>query len=323
MSLNRSNIEQAQDLLEKTNVSPGEGAYDTDEGLEEFLVASIKSNAYATIRIKYEYGEVVVSCSGKRLKTMEFPNYSEEEYRDFCKNFLKMNLDERDNCSQSIIIEGIKTRVFSFMKPFVQLPAPTISTTKIPPSKLDNTTVSDELFDQIVHSNFIIVGPSGSGKTYLMNYLINRFIRKDEQIVLIEEFLELIPPNKLCTSITCPPPKSDERSKLRFIVEQSNLMRLDAIFVGELKGGEAWPFVVNMASGTRGACTMHGDDAMKALSRLRALCQIETQNVDATNDFIAKSLNYVIVMKDQKIVSIEKLTNTHTKGNFALDTVHS
>ena len=324
MEIKLNNLEKAQQLLKSTESDESYESTMSDIGLEDHVLNAIKSNLCYTIRVKYEFGEVVViSTLPSNVKVVRFSNYTADDYGDFCKKVLSIDMEERENCSRSLVIEGIKTRVYAIMKPYSENPLVTISTTKIPPSHLDKVTISDDAFSKIMHSNFIIVGPSGSGKTYLMNYLLNKFIGKKEQICIIEEFMELIPPNELCTCLTCPPPKSNEKSKLRFITEQSNLMRLDAIYLGEIKGAEAWPFLINLASGTRGACTMHGDTAPDALSRLRALCQLETENAEAINNFIAKNIHHVIVMGDKRIDAIFKLTGTHNKGIFAMEEVNS
>lgn len=297
---------------------------ENDIGLDEFIINLIKTNLCATISIKYELGDVyviAVSSTGTNLTT--FSNYTEDSYNDFCQNILGIDTKERFNCSRTIGVEGIKTRVYAVMPPFTKTPNITISTTKVPPKYLEGHADKDELFDEIVHSNFIIVGASGSGKTYLTNYLLSKYIKDDERIALIEEFGELIPPNNLTTSIIVPPPKPGEEHLLKFMTEQSNLMRLDAVYVGEIKSGEAWPFIVNLASGTRGGATLHGDSAQHALSRLRALCQLSTTNTDAINEFIAKSIKYIIVMKSKRIEGIYRLTGTQNRGNFGLEEIAS
>lgn len=323
MNVKLNNLEKAQLLLSEEKVTEND-RYESELGLEEFVIETIKANVLSTMGIRYSpEGVMVTVISLSNTKLMVFPNYSPDDYKSFCKEILTIDLEEKENCSRSINVEGVMTRVYAVMPPYTIYPNVTISTTKQPPAKLDKQTISDEVFDKIVHDNFIIVGASGSGKTYLMNYLLNKFIKDDERVGIIEEFMELIPPNQLCTSLICPPPKSNEKSKLRFITEQSNLMRLDAIYVGEIKGAEAWPFVVNLASGTRGAATLHGDSATHALSRLRALCQLETENTEAINEFIAKSIKYVIVMKKRKIDAIYRLTGTFNRNTFAMEEINS
>lgn len=489
----RSNLEEAKRILQESEtVQPAD---ESNLDLEDYVISTIKANVCSTISIKKEAdGVMVVASFPSGIKVTTFPNHDADSYIDFCQHILEIDPNEEYNCSRSLNIDGVKTRVYAVMPPLAFYPIITISTTKTPPSKLDKQTISDEMFDEIVHSNFMIVGSSGSGKsvyryqvvpikkrndnilkesksieitpdreklkefnlkndndkieyilwedlqqgdvfpegevvtfianwerrpcyeviagdnesvivsdehimqldvfdqngnkienecylgeellkgwsnakqayeyfregytifsgkdefyiyvyedgkeqdvrciqtdcghytingimhhnTYLFNYLLNKFIRDDERIGIIEEFMEIIPPNKLCYSMICPPPKPNEKSLLRFMTEQSNLMRLDAIYVGEIKGAEAWPFVVNMASGTRGACTLHGDSPAHALSRLRALCQLETNNAEAINEFIAKSVKYIIHMKQRKINSIVQLTGTFNKNTFAM-----
>ena len=312
-------LDRARSLIseaERTDVNEG-----TEQlGLDEYMHNLIASNVCSTIHIQYVIGEgvQVVATYDSGVKVETFDGYMEDEYKEFCKRTLSIDIDEKENCSRSLNIEGVMTRVFAIMPPYSLFPSVTISTTKQPPAKLQQQIASDDLLNEIVHDNFIIVGGSGSGKTYLLNYMLHKFIGKQEKIGIVEEFSELIPPNDVTMKFIVPPPKSTEKSKLRHITEQSNLMRLDAIYVGEIKGAEAWPFVVNMASGTRGACTMHGDSAEHALSRLRALCQMEMPNVDVVNDFIAKSLRYIIVMNHHKIVCIKRLEGTAIKGNFAM-----
>lgn len=292
-------------------------SYDQSQGLDEFVVSLIRSNLCSTIGIKYENGAVYVTCVYENdTKLMKF-DCMEQDYETFCRESLNIDLNERYNCSRTKIIHGINTRIYAVMPPFVKTPNVTISTTKQPPAKLNKTTISDELWHEIVHSNFIIVGPSGAGKTYLMNYLLNKYIGPKERIAIIEEFGELIPPNPFTINILVPPPKPGEKHLLQFMTEQANLMRLDMTCIGEIKGAEAWPFIVQGASGTRIAATLHGENLTQALNRLRALCQQSCDNKNSIDEFIAKSIKYAIIMKNKQIVKIEKLMGTHVNDNFA------
>lgn len=293
--------------------------------LEDFILNTIKANLCSTIGIKYELGDVYVTCVyPSKTKLEKFSNYNEEEYYDFCKKILRIDRNEEFNCSRTVNVSGVRTRVYSVMPPLVKTPNITISTTKEPPAIYNNKqTIEPELLNKIVHSNFVIVGASGSGKTYLLNYLLSNFIKENERLALIEEFGELIPPNAITNSIIVPPPKPGEESLLKFVTEQSNLMRLDKICVGEVKGAEAWPMVVNMASGTSMCCTLHGQNARQALSRLRALCRMSCDNDAAIDEFIAKSIDYIIVMKNRNIEEIQQLTHTVLNGNFQMKEVAS
>ncbi len=256
--------------------------------------------------------------AGAMIGASKYTGYGKPKKKTASLAELNGHVNEKYNCSRTIIVDGVRTRVFAMMPPFCDTPNITISTTKQPPTKLNKQTITDEDWDRIVHSNFMIVGKSGSGKTYLTNYLLNKFIRPDERIAIIEEFGELIPPNELTNNLIIPPAKPGELRLLEFVTEMSNLMRLDAIYVGEIKGREAWPMVNNMASGTRGGFTMHGDSARQALARLKALCRLSCDNDEAVDEFIAKSIQYIVVMKDKNIESICELKGTHIKGQFQM-----
>jgi hypothetical protein len=310
-------LERSKQLLDsapKVNVQQ-------ESTLDEFVLELIKSNICSTISIKYELSVVYVifKLEDNRVKTIRFNTSCEEDYLNFCKNVLGIDINEHYNCSRTKEIRGVSTRIFAIMPPFSRTPLITISTTKMPPESIPDIGYSDEVLADIVHSNFLIVGGSGSGKTYLMNYLLHRFIGNSELVELIEEFGELVPPNDITMRIIVPPTKPGEESLLHFVTEQSNLQRLDAIYVGEIKGKEAWPFVMNLASGTRGGATMHGDDAEKALSRLRALCLPYCKNEESINQFISKSLKYIIVMEKHRINVIKKLNGVAVKGNFSME----
>lgn len=318
----RKEVERSLKFLkEDTNLPDNQ---DNNQNLEDFIVGLIKANICSTIGIKYEGGIVYVTCVyPQQTKLIQFDQYDKTSYDLFCKEILQINLEEEYNCCRTCSIGGVNTRIYAMMPPFTKSPNITISTTKIPPEKLEKQSITDEQWNQIVHSNFIIVGPSGSGKTYLMNYLLNKYIKSNERLAIIEEFGELIPPNPLTISVLVPPPKPNQKHLLQFVTEQTNLMRLDMTCVGEVKGAEAWPLIVQGASGTRIAATLHGDNTAAGLNRLRALCQQSCDNVDAINEFIAKGIKYVIIMRNKQIVKVEKLMGTHNHNNFAAQEIYS
>lgn len=316
--INFQQLEAAQKIIaqNKQNIRKDEEIAN-NLGIEEYLTNLIEANTCSTIGLQFKLSDIELTMVDNNVtKLIRFPNYTEKEYDDFCKEILDIDLSEQYNCSRTLFIKGTRSRVYAMMPPLTKSPIVTISTTKQPPQSLYNQVISDELWNEIVHNNFIIAGASGSGKTYLTNYLLSKFIGKSERIALIEEFGELIPPNDITLSITVPPPKPGEESLLNFVTQQSNLMRLDAFYVGEVKGPEAWPMVVNMASGTRGGCTIHGETFEHALARLRALCQQSCTNNEAIDAFISKALKYVVIMRKRQVYAVHKLTGVHTNANF-------
>lgn len=322
--------EELFDALTKAQLNIVEGKKQDDapkeltiESLDEYVISLIKANICSTIRIQFGVGGVsITAVYNTGPKVAKFKNCLPGGYNAMCENVFGLDLKEQYNCCRSKIIEGVRTRIFAIMPPLSQYPMITISTTKQPPTSL-NTNIPDEVFNEIAHNNFIIVGPSGSGKTYLMNYMLSKYIRSNEQLAIIEEFAELIPPNDLTVCLLVPPPKPNEKHKLQFVTEQANLMRLDMTCVGEVKGAEAWPLLVQGGTGTRIATTLHGDSVQQGLNRMKALAQQACDNESAINEFIAKSIKYVILMKNKRIEKISKLTGIAHNGVFATTEIYS
>lgn len=294
--------------------------------IKTYIHQIIKVNKLSTIGLDYHspYAYLTVK-EGSQTQLLKF-QMSEDDYNLFCQD-IGIAEDEEYNSSSTSIIEGVACRVFAITKPISKNPIVTISTTKdIPANVIKNPkareVLTDELLDKIVHSTFIVAGGSGAGKTYFLNGLLGNYINDDERLAIVEEFGELTPPNDLTISMTTPPVKPGQEPKLRWVTEASNLMRLDGLVVGEIKSSEAYPFILNASSGTRGIATVHGSDARKALNRLTSLAMLATDNKEAIQEFIAKSVNYVIVMRKHDIFEIVELTGNRQGDNFALKRIY-
>ena len=141
-------------------------------GLTQYVKNLIKNNICSTITIKYNMGEVyVIAVYPSDTKLIKFSNHTEDSYMDFCKELLKIS-PEKYNCSRSLDIENVQTRVYAMMPPLTTSPIITISTTKTPPAVLSKQTIPDEAWNEIVHSNFIICGASGSGKSVARQQIV-------------------------------------------------------------------------------------------------------------------------------------------------------
>lgn len=294
-----------------------------DINISEILENELISDSNDTISLFYnpEDKEAVLVLSGKRDRT-----YTEiiepEEYLDICE---RVHIKENNNYndSQSFVIGGVKVRAFALTKPVSDYPNITISTSKKSPATWDQIELTDVL-KNITRYNYLVVGASGAGKTYLMNYLLKEQHKDDNsKIGLIEEFSELFKPNKSTSSLIVPPNKPGKERLLQYITEMSNLMRFDYIYIGEIKGTEAWPFLINLSSGTRGAATMHGSSAKFGLNRLLNLCLLTGMPEKVITDTIAKSINYVIYVEKHEIKEITRLTGVAINGNFQLDNIWS
>lgn len=292
-----------------------------DVNIEEILENEIISESNDTISLFYNTPEkeAVLVISGRKPKI-----YTEimqpEHYLEICES---LNIEENNdyNNSQSFIRGGVKVRVFAMTRPVSEYPNITISTSKTSPATWDQIEIVD-LLKEITKNNYIVVGASGAGKTYLMNYLLKEQHKDSEaKIGLIEEFSELFPPNKSTTCLTVPPNKPGKERLLHYITEMSNLMRFDYIYIGEIKGIEAWPFLLNLSSGTKGAATLHGSSTDFGLKRLYNLCLMTGMPEKVILDMISKSIDYVIHVEKHEIKEIVKLTGVASNGVFQKKTI--
>ena len=289
--------------------------------LEDILQTELTSDNNDTISLFYreDIESIILTISGKNPNVI-VKESTPEDYLDLCKT---LNIEENDdyNVSNNIISEGVHIRVFAITRPLSKYPNITISTAKQAPATWEQVEVINML-DKIVKNNFIIIGASGAGKTYLLNYMLSRYHKDtNRKIGIVGEFSEIFPPNLSTFSLVVPTTKPEDKMLLKFITEQSNLMRLDYLYVEEVKSSEAYPFVMNLASGTRGATTVHGSSIAQGLKRLQYLCTSTGSNQEAVDEAISKSIKSVIYIKDHEIRHIAELSGVHNNGVFQMKTI--
>lgn len=288
----------------------------------DVLKHEIVSNDTYTISIFYvpETGKAHLVTKGKIPKTMT-EEMRPENYLKICKD---LGIQENNDYNHSVSRRIGKTyaRIFAITRPISEYPNITISTSKNPPSEWKQAELIDVL-NGIMDDNFIIVGTSGAGKTYLMNYMLKKkHTGSDSKIALIEEFSELYVPNNGTFRLSVPTAKPNQPRLLEFITEQSNLMRMDFLYVGEVKGPEAWAFLNNLASGTKGATTVHGSSVRDGLDRFRNLCMLSGAPEQSISHAIAKTLKYVIYVRDHEIKHIAKLSGVHQGNAFQMTDIY-
>ncbi|WP_456420259.1 type II/IV secretion system ATPase subunit [Methanocaldococcus infernus] len=120
-------------------------------------------------------------------------------------------------------------------------------------------------------ANSLIVGGTGSGKTTLLNVL-SLFSMYNERIITIEDTPELqIPHRHVIRLITRParPGMPEYEVTMDDLVKNALRMRPDRIFVGEVRGKEAYSLLVAMNTGHDGCSgTLHANSADEAILRL-------------------------------------------------------
>ena len=146
--------------------------------------------------------------------------------------------------------------------------------------------------------SILIAGGTAAGKTTLLNG-IAMFIKPGNKIVSIEDTPELnIPHENWIQSVSRAGFGSfDQSGKKRGEVTMYDLLRAavrqrpDFLFVGEVRGSEAFTLFQAMATGHAGMGTIHGDSPMGVIRRL------ETEPMNIPRQMIS-SLNLIAVQRN-------------------------
>lgn len=143
--------------------------------------------------------------------------------------------------------------------------------------------------------NVVIAGATGSGKTTFMNAFLAE-VPGDERILTIEDTSELrvAAPNYVSFEAI-----TEAGVSVRSLVRLALRFRPDRIFVGEVRGPEAYDLLDAMNTGhSGGACSLHANSPELALARLENLVRM---NGDAANyplnalrQQISQTIDYVI-----------------------------
>jgi len=133
--------------------------------------------------------------------------------------------------------------------------------------------------------NIIVTGGQGAGKTLLLRALANE-LPVSENLATIEKHFELLlhelPDRhprvvpfeaREGTGERGPDGRRLGEVTLTELVEQSLVMNVSRVWLGEVRGEEAWPLIEVMEAGEGGSCcTLHARSAHHAFERLANLC---------------------------------------------------
>ncbi|AYD00625.1 P-type DNA transfer ATPase VirB11 [Neorhizobium sp. NCHU2750] len=115
----------------------------------------------------------------------------------------------------------------------------------------------------------LISGGTSSGKTTLLNACLQA-VDKHERIVTIEDTRELYPPQENTVHLLAS--KGDQSAAsvtIQSLLEASLRMRPDRLFVGEIRGGEAFSFLRAINTGHPGSIsTVHADTPLGAYEQV-------------------------------------------------------
>jgi pilus assembly protein CpaF len=133
--------------------------------------------------------------------------------------------------------------------------------------------------------NIVIAGGQGAGKTFMLRALANE-LPVEEGLATIEKHFELLLHELPDRHPRVVPFETREGTgergldgrrlgevTLSELVEQSLVMNVSRVWLGEVRGEEAWPLIEVMEAGEGGsACTLHARSARHAIERLANLC---------------------------------------------------
>lgn len=175
--------------------------------------------------------------------------------------------------------------------------------------------------------NVILCGKGGSGKTTLLKALIER-IPKEAAITTNEETAELYLKGRNVIQRECILNRTENKNiDLELLSRQALVMSNDVIIIGELKGAEANSFFDSISTGHTGLATVHSDSARNVVDRLITLIKKDIKAQYYTESFLrrflASSIDYVIFMKDFKVVEIMKISYNESTTQMEYETLYN
>ncbi len=132
-------------------------------------------------------------------------------------------------------------------------------------------------------ANILVSGATHAGKTTLLNALLAE-VGSHERIVTVEETFELNIVGRDVVGMQCRQANLEGTGEvtLRRLIKEALRMRPDRLVVGEVREAESLDLLIALNSGMPGACTIHGNSARDALTKLCTLPLLAGRNIDAS-----------------------------------------
>lgn len=129
--------------------------------------------------------------------------------------------------------------------------------------------------------NVLVSGSTGAGKTTLLNCLASA-IGPRERVVTVEEIFELRIPLRDVVGLQSRQANLEGEGEipLRRLVKEALRMRPDRLIVGEVREAESLDMLIAMNSGLPGACTIHANSAVDALTKICTLPLLAGENTE-------------------------------------------
>jgi type IV secretion system protein TrbB len=142
------------------------------------------------------------------------------------------------------------------------------------------------------HRNILVVGGTGSGKTTLVNAIINEMVLCDptERVCIIEDTGEI-----QCAAENFVQYHTSLDVSMTALLKVILRMRPDRILVGEVRGAEALDLLDAWNTGHEGgAATLHANNSMAGLARLKSLITRNASAPSAIEPLIGEVVHVVV-----------------------------
>lgn len=180
----------------------------------------------------------------------------------------------------------------------------------------------DVICENIInHQNILVVGGTGSGKTTLINGIIDKMveINPEERILIMEDTGEI-----QCSAINNVTYHTTLNVSLTDLLKTSLRMRPDRILVGEVRDHAALDLLDAWNTGHEGGCaTIHANNAMSALNRIRGLVTRNPHAPRIVEEVIGEAVHLIVFISrvpegGRKIQEIIKI-NGYENGQYVYE----
>ncbi len=200
-------------------------------------------------------------------------------------------------------------------------------------SYVDNGTLSQKYKDYIdsailARKNILVVGGTGTGKTTFLNAILDSISKLSpfHRIISLEDLPELQCPSDDYSPMFTKQDTGKDGIKYNMTRLLADCMRRspDRIIVGEVRDGAAYTMLKAWNTGhPGGACTVHANDAVAGLTRIKSLAQEDEDAKGDLKELIGEAINVVISIvhvplpdgrkerKIQDIIEVERYDSAH------------
>ena len=162
-----------------------------------------------------------------------------------------------------------------------------------------------------------MIGGTGSGKTTLVNAIINQMVlnNPEERICIIEDTGEI-----QCAATNFVQYHTSSDISMTTLLKTILRMRPDRILVGEVRGPEALDLLDAWNTGHEGgAATLHANDPISGLTRLKSLVSRNTSAPSHIESLIGEAVHVVVHIsrtpensrRVQEIIEVSGYENGH------------